>query len=315
MYNLANLYQGQGRYDEAESLHLQTLELRKRVLGEEHPDTLMSADNLAMIYGAQGRYDEAEPLNLEALEIFKRVLGEEHPHTVASMNNLAELYENQGRYNEAEPLVLEALEIRKRVLGEEHPDTLALMNWLAWLYHQQGRYDEAEPLYLQALERRRRVSGLSHRETNRVRINLINLYRLLDRPEDARPFAAERIGILCQAAERPDAGANGLNAVAWELLTVEPADLRDPAAAMPFAIRANDMTNHESPAYLDTLSLAYHLTGDTAKAIENQKKAIALLPPGESSLRTSLEGALADFESALKEFPKLPTPQEAVAKD
>jgi len=42
-----------------------------------------------------------------------------------------------------------------------------------------------------------------------------------------------------------------------------------------------------------TLSLAYHLTGDTAKAIETQNKAIALLPEGESDLRTTLEASLA----------------------
>ena len=81
------------------------------------------------------------------------------------------------------------------------------------------------------------------------------------------------------------------------------------------AIEANDLTDHQNPNFLDTLSLAYHLTGDTAKAIENQKKAIALLPPGESSLRTSLEGTLADFESGLEESSKLPKAQEAAAKD
>ena len=68
---------------------------------------------------------------------------------------------------------------------------------------------------------------------------------------------------------------------------------------MALAIDANDMTGHQQPHFLDTLSLAYHLTGDTAKAIENQKKAIALLPEGNSTLRSDLEEALAKFESAL----------------
>ena len=34
------------------------------------------------------------------------------------------------------------------------------------------------------------------------------------------------------------------------------------------------------------------------KAIENQNKAIALLPSGESGMRTALEDALAKFEAA-----------------
>ena len=44
-----------------------------------------------------------------------------------------------------------------------------------------------------------------------------------------------------------------------------------------------------------------NLTGDTLKAIETQKKTISLLPEGESSLRTSLEEALAKFEAALND--------------
>ncbi len=67
------------------------------------------------------------------------------------------------------------------------------------------------------------------------------------------------------------------------------------------------MTEYRNAAYLDTLSLAYHLTGDTAKAIENQKKAISLLPADAD--RGEYEAALARFEAAL------PTEQEAVASD
>ena len=90
------------------------------------------------------------------------------------------------------------------------------------------------------------------------------------------------------------------NNAASALLTWEDA-LRDPLTALPLALDANAMTDYRDPTYLDTLSLAYHLTGDTARAIENQRRAIALLPPGESELRTALERALDDFEAATKE--------------
>ena len=50
MNNLAVLYNAQSRYEEAESLHVKTLEIRQRVLGEEHPDTLQSINNLALLY-------------------------------------------------------------------------------------------------------------------------------------------------------------------------------------------------------------------------------------------------------------------------
>ncbi|MCH7701315.1 MAG: serine/threonine protein kinase, partial [Planctomycetes bacterium] len=124
-----------GHYFEAEPHLARALDIRQRLLGEEHPDRLAAMHNLANVYLERGRYEEAEALYLDTLETKKRLLGEENPGTLLSMNNLAILYKVQGRYDEAEALHLDTLEIRKRILGEEHPDTLASMNNLATLYH------------------------------------------------------------------------------------------------------------------------------------------------------------------------------------
>ena len=51
-----------GAYDRAEPLYRQALEIRKKVLGEEHPDYATSLNNLAELYCAMGAYDRAEPL-------------------------------------------------------------------------------------------------------------------------------------------------------------------------------------------------------------------------------------------------------------
>ena len=37
MNNLALLYNNQGKYEEAESLYVECLEIRERTLGKEHP--------------------------------------------------------------------------------------------------------------------------------------------------------------------------------------------------------------------------------------------------------------------------------------
>ncbi|GCA68578.1 MAG: tetratricopeptide repeat protein [Microcystis sp.] len=44
--NLAKLYHSQGRYEETEPLLIQALELRKRLLGENHPTTVKIRENL-----------------------------------------------------------------------------------------------------------------------------------------------------------------------------------------------------------------------------------------------------------------------------
>ena len=88
------------------------------------------------------------------------------------------------------------------------------------------------------------------------------------------------------------------NECAWQLLTCEPPELQNPEQALPFALEANELTSHANPSFLDTLALAYHRTGDTARALETQKRALELLPPGESPLRKELEARLAEFEAA-----------------
>ena len=47
------------RFGEAEPLFLETLEISKRVLGEEHPDTLSSMNSLVVLYQRWGKPEKA----------------------------------------------------------------------------------------------------------------------------------------------------------------------------------------------------------------------------------------------------------------
>ncbi|MEL7353681.1 MAG: tetratricopeptide repeat-containing protein [Cyanobacteria bacterium P01_A01_bin.116] len=127
---LANLYESQGRYEEAEPLYLQDLEMSRKLLGEEHPDVATSLNNLANLYRSQGRYEEAEPLYIQALEQRRKLLGEEHPSVATSLNNLGALYFSKEDYVRAEPLFVESLAIRDQKLGRQHPWTVGTRQWL-----------------------------------------------------------------------------------------------------------------------------------------------------------------------------------------
>ncbi|MEN8444671.1 MAG: tetratricopeptide repeat protein, partial [Cyanobacteria bacterium J06555_13] len=82
------------QYSEAEPLYQDTLAMRKRLLGNEHPDVAQSLNNLAGLYKNQGRYSEAESLYKDALTMRKQLLGNENPDVAHSLNNLALLYDN-----------------------------------------------------------------------------------------------------------------------------------------------------------------------------------------------------------------------------
>jgi len=66
------------------------METTKRVLGEEHPDTLTGMNNLAFTLKAQGRNTEAISLIKTCFKLRKQILGLEHPDTEDSLKALNE---------------------------------------------------------------------------------------------------------------------------------------------------------------------------------------------------------------------------------
>jgi tetratricopeptide (TPR) repeat protein len=87
MNNLAGVLRSQGKYEKAEKMHRQTLELSEEVLGKKHPFTLTSINNLAGVLDSQGKYEKAEEIYQQTLELREEVLGRKHPDTLISMNN------------------------------------------------------------------------------------------------------------------------------------------------------------------------------------------------------------------------------------
>ncbi|KAK3292166.1 uncharacterized protein B0H64DRAFT_364874 [Chaetomium fimeti] len=185
LHRTARLFHYQGQWKDAEKFYEQATELRKAVLGEEHPSTLVSMGSLASTYWNQGRWKEAESLEIQVMGTRKRVLGEEHPDTLTGIANLASTYSDQGRWKEAESLEVQVMETRKRVLGEEHPDTLVSIGNLASIYRGQVRWKEAESLEVQVMETRKRVLGEEHPDTLVSIGNLAWTYRNQGRWKEA----------------------------------------------------------------------------------------------------------------------------------
>lgn len=111
-------------YAQAEALYNQLLTIERRVLGAEHPNTLICMNNLADAYGFQGKYAQSEALFKQALETSRRVLGPRNPLTLAFLGESASMYQREGKYALAEVYGSEVLAARRRVLGPEHPDTM-----------------------------------------------------------------------------------------------------------------------------------------------------------------------------------------------
>jgi tetratricopeptide (TPR) repeat protein len=141
--NLASLYQGQGKYIQAELLYQQSLGCLEVALGPEHPFLTAALTNLAWLYYATAQYERAEPLYRRSLAIIEKASGPEHPSSVEVLNNLGALLVAQGRYAEAEPLFLRSLAIREKTVGPEHVELVICLRNYAELLRKTNREKEA----------------------------------------------------------------------------------------------------------------------------------------------------------------------------
>jgi len=296
--NIGAFLTNMDRPEEAEPFLQEALETRRRILGDDHYETLISINTMGFWYYRQGRYDESEAMVREALERGRRVLGSDHPDFLVWVFNMGQLLQLRGRHAEAEPYDREVVETGRRVMGPAHPRTLQALRDLAVVVNKLGRPDEAEKLLLEGLEASRTINGEADASTITTRDYLAQFYLKHDRTDDVRAVVSDQLSALRAAAEATDE-PGPKNTYAWEALTCEPADLQDPESALVFAVEAVELGNWQDPDVIDTLALAYHRTGDTAKAIEVANRALDLIPEEDVARRESFAATIAEFQEAL----------------
>jgi hypothetical protein len=211
-HSIAVVLYDDGKYHEAELILHRVIEVRQRILGPEHPETLGSRNNLAAALQFQGRNAEAEQENRAVIAIRERVFGAEHPDTLGSRNNLAAALRAQGRNAEAEQEHRAVIAIRERVLGAEHPDTLSSRNNLALALDAQGRNAEAEQELRAVLALRERVQGAEHPATLGSRVNLGSTLWSQAKYAEAEKAYRETAEIYARVlgAEHPDTLASSM---------------------------------------------------------------------------------------------------------
>ena len=191
-----------GQFAEAVAPAREVLEIRRRVQGEDHWETInarVESEKVARMAGLartdqsdltaalrqddeadklyqEGRYAEAEALLRKVLAARCKVLGEDHPDTARSYSDLNTILNSLGKHTEAESLAQKELTICRKVLGEDHPDTARSYNNLAMSLDEQGKHAEAQPLLERALAIWCCTLGEDHPDTargyNNVAFNL-----------------------------------------------------------------------------------------------------------------------------------------------
>ncbi len=159
---MAECYSNVGNYSKAIESESQALEIRKRLLGEIHPENAMSLKYLASYYYAIGDSERAIENGKKALYIQKQLFGETNSEVAATLNFLACYYYALGDYTQAIETGTQALKIQKQVLGENHPDYATSLNDLSCYYSALGQYEKAIELGTKSLVIRKQLLGENH---------------------------------------------------------------------------------------------------------------------------------------------------------
>ena len=165
-----------GDFQRAESLHLQSLRIRKEVLGLRHQNYAESLHNLADIYKELEKYELAEPLYLQASDVFANSVGKTHPDYAVSLHNLANLYRLMGDLDQARSLYIQAKDVLNKAVGTNHPDYATTVNNLAFVCYSMCEFEHAEKLYLEAGEIFQKTVGKQHWSFTNYLKNLAMLY-------------------------------------------------------------------------------------------------------------------------------------------
>ncbi len=171
---LGEAYRELARYDDAERLHREALDARRRVAA---PPSLVasSLNNLGLTMDERGRPAEAEPLLNEAVALWRQHEGEASDNVAIGLNNLAAVLRHEGRLVDAVPLLEQSIAIRRARVGDGHPALAPALGQLGQVYNQLGELAKAEPLLREAFTIRQRVYGDDHPDTQNARNSLASL--------------------------------------------------------------------------------------------------------------------------------------------
>ena len=171
-----------------------------RLLGGEHPDTLLVGQRLADAYLAAGRAADAIPWFQWALDRLTDKLGPDHHDVIEARRRLGHALVAALQVPAAITVLERAAAQFEQVRGPGHADTLGARDELAAAYMAAGQYSDAITLYRRTLADRERAQGARHPQTMTTRHGLADAYLASGRAKEAvaayRRVVADRERVL-----------------------------------------------------------------------------------------------------------------------
>jgi tetratricopeptide (TPR) repeat protein len=194
-----------GRYDEAERLYREALEVRLKAFGPSHSAVAETRANLAALAYARGDLAAAEALHREVLALEEARLAPDDPGVALALANLAEVLAGRGRQAEAAPLLERALAIREGRPPRGAGDELAAAGLRHALASALAAGDDeglarAQGLLEASLAARERLLGAGHPEVGATLADLAEVLRRRGRAAEGVPLLRRALAVAETAA-------------------------------------------------------------------------------------------------------------------
>jgi hypothetical protein len=163
---------------EGDRIHDEVYETRKRVLGPDHSDTLLSRMGEATKFRRLGRNEEAAAEYRAVAEARDRTVGPLEPESRFAWSKLSNFYYNDDKFAECEAIERAQLELQEKGLGFQNRDSLNSCYMLMRALQQQEKLEEAR-----ALARRAAITAKQSLQSDpTLRSKILELAEELDIP-------------------------------------------------------------------------------------------------------------------------------------
>ena len=161
-YDYAVLFSKDGQLEEATRFFAQCADLREKVLGARHRDTLKTYGYLAHTYNQSMRFGEAEELFLRTSRIQRDLFGEKDVDALVSEVGLAISYHRLEKSDMAAKVYYRVIASYETFLEPDDPKLLVAKHGLAQSLLKLGRLTEAEDYFAEVAMKRRIRLGAGH---------------------------------------------------------------------------------------------------------------------------------------------------------
>ena len=183
---LGNVFFNSGKIEEAREYFQKSLDMRKILYGQRHPNVAALLSNLGSVHSEMGDLETARDFFQRSHVLREENYGEVHPHVADSLSNLGILYSKICSHEEAIQYHERALEMRKKLFFEDHGLIADSYNNLALAYKFAGQLEKAKECFQSALHIREKVSGKHHPVVAALLSNLGVLYMELEEMEKSK---------------------------------------------------------------------------------------------------------------------------------